>query len=216
MGRFVRVSLFSVLVLGLALLSSPVTRADDDDEKVEKENIEKAKKLADPLKKLVDAVESGKDKDTVAEVARELDTKEKYGLKIIMWAAYKPREKGGMGVGPKAVEGKSDGIEVKLIKQLRRKDPMSPDDLKKESDDLIKMAVVAKSMAEIADRHTPEKNDPLDSKKTIANWKKFNQLTKDSAKDLIEAVKANKPDKALDATKNLYSSCTNCHSTFRD
>jgi cytochrome c556 len=72
---------------------------------------------------------------------------------------------------------------------------------------------VAQSMAEIAELNTPKKDD---GKKKVANWTKYNKAQKDAASDFIKAVKAKDPDKLLDATKNLYGSCTNCHSDFRE
>jgi cytochrome c556 len=207
MKRFMRVCLFSSLALGVCLLASPISRGDDPDEKEEKENIAAAKKLTDPVKKLVEAVEGDKD---IARAAAELN--KKGDLKHIMWAAFKSRERGGLGVGEKK---KTDGVEPKLISEMRRKNPMSADDLKEQSADLIKIANIAKAIGEIAELHTPEKNDPKNPDRTVANWKKFTKREKDGAQELIDAVKANDPAKVSDATKNLYSSCTNCHIAFR-
>jgi cytochrome c556 len=204
MRRFARVGLFAVLALGLCLLSSAVSRGDDDDEQ-EKADIKEAGKATDQLKKLIEAFE--KDKG-VADAAKDLN--KKTDLKHIMWAAYKPRDKGGLGVGDKAGAIKPDGIEAKLISMSKKE--MTAAQLTKEGPDLIKMGEVAKSMAEIAELNTPKKNEP---KKPIADWTKYNTMQRTAAKDFIDAVKANKPDKLLDATKNLYSSCTNCHSVFR-
>jgi cytochrome c556 len=127
-----------------------------------------------------------------------------------MWAAYKPREKGGLGVGAKAGVIRPDGVEAKMISMSKK--PMPAKQLEKESEDLIKLAEVSKAIAEIAELNTPKKDEP---KKPVADWKTFNKRQKDSTKDFIDAVKAKDPDKLLDATKNLYSSCTNCHSVFR-
>jgi cytochrome c556 len=216
MGRFIHFCLLSILVLGVAALASPMSRGDDD-EKEEKENIAKAKKLAAPLKNLVDAVQTGKDNKAIAKTAEELDKEagklgDNDGLKYMMWAAYKLREKGGMGVGDKSDTIKPDGIEAKIISLAKKELPAAQ--LTKEADDLLRMAQVAKAIAEIVDLHTP-KTIPGNAKRTPAAWNEFNQRQKAGANDLIDAVKANKPDKVLDATRNLYSSCTNCHTTFR-
>ncbi len=184
--------------------SSGTRSADDDDEKAEKEEIAKAKKLAEPLKKLIDAQATGKG---AADAAKALDkaAMKNGDLKSIMWAAYKPAEKAGVGVGPKGA-----GIEVKII--TMQKKPLTNYELKAQAADLIKIANVAKSMAEIVDLNTPMKND---GKKTIANWKAFNKMQRDAAKDLENAVKAGKPDDVLKSMNNLYSSCTQCHGIFR-
>ncbi len=107
-------------------------------------------------------------------------------------------------------------MEPKLIIEMRKKNPMSADDLKNESANLIQMADIAKAIGEIADLRTPPKNDPKDPKRTVVAWKRFTKMEKDGAQELIDAVKANDAAKVSDATKNLYSSCTNCHSVFRD
>ena len=206
MSRFVRFGLFGVLALGVCLLTNSVTRSADDDDK---EDIDAAKKLADPVKKLLAAVQSGKD---VAKAAEDLN--KKGDLKHIMWAGFKSRDKGGVGVGEKAGAIKPDGVEAKIISMSKK--PMSGAQLEKESADLVKMAQVAQAIGDIAELNTPKKNDPKDPKKTVAAWTKYTKLQKDSAKALEDAVKANDADKVLDATKNLYSSCTNCHSIFRD
>ncbi len=206
MSRFLRCSLFTVLALSLCLLFSSVTRsADDDDEKAEKEEIAKAKKLAEPLKKLIDAQASGKG---AADAAKALDkaAQRNGDLKSIMWAAYKPAEKAGVGVGPKGT-----GIEVKII--TMQKKPLTNDELKAQAADLIKIANVAKSIADIADLNTPAKDNGT---KTIANWKAYTKMQRDAAKNLEDAVKAGTAAKVLDAMNDLYASCTNCHRDFRD
>jgi hypothetical protein len=92
------------------------------------------------------------------------------------------------------------------------KKPMTAAALEKEGPALIKMAESSKAIAEVAEMNTPKMNMPG---KPIAEWTKYNKLQKDSAQELIDAVKKNDPDKVLKATKDLYSSCTNCHSVFR-
>jgi hypothetical protein len=208
MKRFMRVCQFSAMALGICLLASPVTRGDDQEEREAKENKDAAEKLADPLKRLIDAVQNGKG---VAEATAVLDKNADEKLKRIMWAAYKPRDQGGRGVGSAPGTIRPDGIEAKIISMSKK--PLPAAQLEKESADLIKIGEVANAMVEVADLHTPKQNLP---KKPIADWKKFNKLQKDSAKEFIDAVKKNDPDKVLDATRNLYSSCTNCHSVFRD
>jgi cytochrome c556 len=207
MSNVLRFCLFGVLGLSICLLSSVmmVRAADDDDD--DKEDIAKAKKLADPLKKLIEAVEKG---DGVDKAAKDLDKAATAELKPIMWAAYKTREKGGLGVGPKAGAITPDGVEAKMISMSKK--PMTATQLDKESADLIRLATVSKGIADIAALHTPTKDD---GKKKVDDWKKYNKLQKDAAAELEKAIKAKDPDKVLDSVKNLYSSCTNCHAIFR-
>ena len=192
MSRLMHVTLFSGLALGLCLVVSPMTRADDEEEKEAKENKAAAEKVADPLKKLIAAIDNGKavDKAVVA-VDKQSDNK----LKPVMWAAYKPRQQGGLGVGDKPGTTKPDGIEAKLIAMAKK--PLPAEQLQKESEALIKMAEVAKAMGEMADLYTPKNNAP---KKPIAAWQKFNKMQKDGAQDLIDAIKTNDPNKVMNAT----------------
>ena len=206
MSRILQCGLLGVLALGLCLWTASVTRSADDDD--DAPDIKEAGKATEGLKKLIDLFEKDKDKKEIAKAAEDLD--KKTDLKHIMWAAYKPREKGGLGVGPKANAIRPDGIEAKLINMSKKEMPAAQ--LAKEGPAIMRMAETAKAMADIAERNTPKKNEP---KKPIADWTKANKAQRDAAQELIDAVKANKADKVLEATNNLYHSCTNCHSVFR-
>src|SRR5258708_26477810 len=135
MNPFLRATLFAGLALGVCLLSSTVTRGDDEEEQEKKDKAEAAKAM-DPLKKVIDAVETGKGKNAIAKATADLTANNQ--LKPIMWAAYKPREKGGLGVGDKPDAIKPDGIEAKLINMTKK--PISDKQLEKEAAALIKIA----------------------------------------------------------------------------
>jgi len=203
MNRFAHTCLFGCLALAICLVAAPSTRSADDEEEEEKANVKEAKKATEKLKGLIDAIAAGKAKDVPA-LAKALNGKT--DLKHIMWAAYKPGEKAGVGVGADAT-----GIEVKLITISKK--PLTAAQLQKEGADLIRMAQVAQAMNEIAEMNTPAKNQ---GKKLIVDWKKFNAAQKTGAQDLINAVNKNDPKAAQTAATNLYSSCTNCHAEFRD
>src|SRR5713226_5843296 len=106
MSRFLRFGLFGVLALGVCLLTSSFTRGDED---ADAADIKEAAKATDTLKKLIDAMETNKDAKDIAKLVDDLNTKT--DLKHIMWAAYKPRAKGGLGVGAKAGTITPDGVE---------------------------------------------------------------------------------------------------------
>jgi cytochrome c556 len=204
MNRLVRVCLIGSLALGIGLLASSVTRGDDDDDLPD---IKEAQKVTDKLKKLTDAVADGKTKD-LADLKKAVnDTTD---LKHIMWAAYKPPAKGGFGANPKPDSKAGEGIERRL--DLLSQKGITQGQLAKESDNLIRAAQVAQAMAEIAELNTPRMNMP---KKPIADWTKFNNQQKEGAKELIDAVKANKPADVKTAATKLYGSCTSCHGVFR-
>jgi hypothetical protein len=203
MNRFVRTCLFGSLALAFCLAVAPPSRSADDDD--DKEDIKEAQKATEKLKGLIDAIADGK-ANAVPALAKALN--DKTDLKHIMWAAYKPRDKAGIGVGGK---GDADGIEVKLM-DLGKK-PLMAAQLKAQSADLIRMAQVAQAMNEIAELNTPTKNV---GKKLIIDWTKFNTAQKNGANVLINAVNKNDPKAVQTAATNLYSSCTNCHAAFRD
>ena len=203
MSRSVRCASFAVLSLIACLLAVPVTRSRDDDDAAD---IKEAQKVSDRLRKLVDAVADGRAKD-VSDLKKPVsDTTD---LKHIMWAAYKPRAKGGFGANPKA-GGSGEGIERRLDRLGAK--GITAGQLDRESADLIRIAQVAQAMAEIAETHTPQQDMP---NKPIAKWVKFNAQQKQSAQDLIDAVKANKPKDVQAAAAKLYGSCTGCHGVFR-
>jgi hypothetical protein len=205
MSKIARFGLLGAIALGTCLLTTSIIRSADDDD--DAADIKEASKASDALKKLIDAIETSKDPKVVAAAAEELN--KKTDLKHAMWAAFKPRDKGGLGVGDKG-KIKPDGIEAKIISMSKK--PMTAAVLEKEGPALIKMAEASKAIAEVAALNTPKKDEP---KKPKADWTKYNDVQKKSAQQLIDAVKMKDPDKVLDATKNLYSSCTNCHSVFR-
>ncbi len=212
MSRFARRWQSGILVLGVCLFATPGTRSADDDA----DDIKEAQKATDKLKKLVDAVakrgEAGTDakENDKAIGALKKTLNDATDLKHVMWAAYKPRAKGGQGVGEKAGIVTPDGIEAKLIALTKRALPAGQ--LQKEGPDLIRMAQVAQAIGEVADLNPPPAGNP---KKPPAKWQQFNKEQKDGAKDLIDAVNANKPADVQTAATKLYGSCTQCHGVFR-
>jgi cytochrome c556 len=201
MTRFARVCLLGAVALAVGVLTAPATRGDDDDA-----DIKEAAKATEALQKLIDAV-AGKQMD-VPGLAKVLN--DKTDLKHVMWAAFKPRSKGGLGVGAKAGTVKPDGIEYKLNDMT--KGPLPAARLEKESADLIRMAQTAQAIAEIAEMNTPKKDE---GKKKVVDWKKFTKEQKDGAQEVIDAVNANNPKAVQAAATKLYGSCTSCHGQFR-
>ena len=85
--------------------------------------------------------------------------------------------------------------------------------MKKVGSDFKRLADITLAMAEITQLYKPMKKargmDPKD-------WIKFTDQMKEAAKELRAAVDLNKPDETKKAFTKLYSSCTSCHSVFRD
>ena len=121
---------------------------------------------------------------------------------------YKPREKGGLGVGPKA---KGDGIEIKLNNLGKR--ALSAMQATKEKDDLIMVGKVNVAMAEVTKLYAPTKPK---GGKGAKEWNGFSDEMKKASLELIAAAKKGEPDAIKKAANNLNNSCNSCHSDFRD
>jgi cytochrome c556 len=206
MSRLLQLCQLSAVMLALCLLASPhPCSADDKDDAAD---IKEAQKATEKLKKLTDAIAEGKEKE-IADLKKALnDTTD---LKHIMWAAYKPQAKGGLGANPKPDSSTGMGIERKL--DLISQKGLPQTQVTRESADLIRMAHVVQAIAEIAEMNTPKMDEP---KKPVADWKKFNKEQKEAAQDLIDAVKANNAGQVRTAATRLYGSCTSCHGVFRN
>ena len=186
MIRNLRVGLMALLAASLVVLTveQGVSAADKEE-----------------LKKAMDAVtsvikEDGKNAEAVAK-ATSIDA---------MMHLFKPKSKGGIGVGPKG-----DGIEIKIMNLAKKALPV--EQLKKEAEDIVTMAKQTKAMADINAFYGPkEKRAGKDPKE----WKKYNDEMRQSAKDLIEAVKSGKADEVKKVANTANSSCVNCHTVFRD
>jgi hypothetical protein len=194
MNRRAGIAGAGVLLAGaLGLLTAVSSQgAADDDPKTVQEAQQAVLKLMETMGK------GGNGK----EQAQAIHEKFKDDLKAVM-TVFKPRDKGGIGVGPR---GRGDGIELKII-ALGKRAP-SKGDLGKLRPDLETIARVSKAMAEVADQYPQTKNQDM--------WKKFNEEMRKGADELLEAAHGDDPKAVKTAANNLNASCTNCHSAFRD
>ncbi len=181
-----------LLALGLWAAAAPTGQGADDDEK---EAIKEAQKA---VLKLMDTMAKGGNTKAEAEAIQKKFSE----LKPVMYI-FKPRKNGGLGIG---TPGQGDGIELKII-ALSKRAP-APAAVAKDTADYVKMAEVCKAVAEVADLYPP--------KKDAATWKQYNQDMRKGADELIAAAKNGDPKKIKTAATNLNSSCTDCHSKFRD
>jgi cytochrome c556 len=199
----------SLALVGLAVL--PDTGIADDEKIIVPQEIQKA------VNQIADKVASNKDvdQDTAA-----LFKQEGNNLKKIMWI-FKPRmakSEGGFGIGPKAGAYEKDGIEVLIIikgnpKPRTAEQKVTKEELEKHGEDYIRAMDVTIAMAEIAQQYKPTKKLPGQNP---ANWTRFADDMKKAAIDVKAAVTKKDPDTTKAAFIKLYSSCTNCHSNFRD
>jgi hypothetical protein len=119
---------------------------------------------------------------------------------------FKPRDKGGIGVGSKAGVVVPDGIEKKLISMER--DAPSGSTLKKEAEALEEMGYVIAAMAKTT------KNKPVAKAKT----KEWNGWCDDMAASGVKLSAAAKSQTAADLktlARKINASCNACHSTYR-
>ena len=127
--------------------------------------------------------------------------------------SFKPRAKGGFGIGMKAglVPANQDGIEAYL--PTLSKKGLSAADAGKLADPIIAMCNRVLAIAEVSDHLWPESKESSKSKK---KWLDLNEIMKVGAKDLSEAVSSKNYAGVKKAASKLNSSCTDCHSVFRD
>jgi cytochrome c556 len=183
------------LALGVSVLA--VARGRDKDEA---DNLKAAAAAAPDVQKLADAAG---DPAALKKEAAAISTKDE--LLPIMWA-FKPREKGGLGVG-----AKGEGIELKLISL--GKNVLPANDLSAQGADLKRMAEVTRGIAEVTPSYAGKfTKTPAEAKQ----WKGYAEDMKKASTDLIAAVKANNGKSIKDVTNHLNASCNDCHEKFRD
>jgi hypothetical protein len=193
MNRLTTVVLGSfALGVGIWVLAGS-SRADDE------EDARLARDARNAVEKLIDKMNKG---GTGKDQAREI--REKFTeLKPIMLAGFKPPPGGTR-------PGDGDAIEARIIKWSNAAKPMAPAELDKQKAALQRAAEVARSMAEVAALYPRKK--PADT----AKWKRYNDDMRKAADDLAKAVKASDPKAVHKAVTDIYGSCTDCHSDFRD
>jgi len=185
--------------LTVAALALPTRAAYDDEEKAVKEAGMAVKKLSGQL----DAKDIAKQAEAVAK---------KHDIEYVMHA-FKPRSKGGEGVGATAPPmGVKDSIELAVIDFGTKKGALNAAAIKQSQADLLQLARTTQAIAEITYFYPPPKKPGAKP----ANWKAHLDEMKAGAKDLTEAIKAGDADKFKTASLRVNASCNNCHSEFRD
>jgi hypothetical protein len=188
----------AVMALGIALLAAnnPVVADDDDD------------KMIKAAQKDILALAADIAADKKIDPARAAAIRKKYEDLNHLMIGFKPRDKKGIGIGPK---GAGDGIELKLNNLGKRK--LSPMQLAKESKELLRMASINLAYAEIVYHYAPAKPK---LGKGAKEWKQYTAEMKMANREFINAVKAGKPDLVKTAANNINNTCNSCHSDFRD
>jgi cytochrome c556 len=184
------------LALGIWATAAPIGQGADDDDK---ETLKEAKQAQADVLKLMATMDKGGNPSADAAAIKSKFSELKPSMYI-----FKPRARGGLGIGPM---GKRDGIEFKIM-DLSSKKPPTAAEVAKEMEDYIKIAKVSKAMAEVTDQYLP--------KKDANDWKKFTQEMRKGADQLIAAAKKGDPAAIKKAATTLNASCTDCHGKFRD
>ena len=193
-----RLAVAALLAAGIWVLATADGRGQQDDKEV--------KEAKEAVTKLVNAMRQGGNAGPqAAEVAKKVEIE---NLMIV----FKPRNKGGFGVGPKpnTTTPAKDGIEQKIINMGRLR--LKKDQVAQQKEPLIEMAERVQAIAEITQHYMPPKKAGANP----ANWKKYAQEMKKSAQDFGGAVKGGDPMKIKAAATDLNAACTNCHGDFRD
>ncbi len=199
--------LAAVLAGGVLFLS--VVRARDDTDKEEQAKIDAAKKAAADVVKLADAAAA--DGAALKQQADAIVKKYPKEMLPIMWQ-MKPRDKGGLGVGPKADAYTNDAIELQLLELGGRK-AKTAKDIKDHGADWQRMTEVVKGISAVAPSYAKK------YAKTPADEKVWTGLCDDMSKgsdDLIDAIKKDDATAFKKAVDNLNHSCNECHTKFRD
>jgi hypothetical protein len=179
------------LTLGLCLLAGVSGLAADDDDK---------KAAAEARQAVVDLANGKGNPKAIAD---------KYEIEDVM-RVFKPRDKRGLGVGPKPGAITPDGIEAKWINMGKGKGP-SKVELTRDLAALVQAAQVTRAVGEI-NEHYASKSGQKDPKK----YKQLNEDMIKCSKELIDAFKTADPKIVKTAVNKLNQSCNECHTMFRD
>jgi hypothetical protein len=173
-------------------------RHDDDED-------EDSKKATETLRKVAKAFGGGKEADKA-----DVETLTKLDLGESMHK-FKPRDKGGFGIGDKPGAISPDGIQSKVEALGKRK--LTAAAVTKEADAIAQMALEVAAISVAATAHAPKKKEPGKDPK---DWKQWTVEMKDSAVELNKAAKAKSADDIKKAATKLQGSCNSCHGAFRD
>jgi hypothetical protein len=167
---------------------------------------------AHPKKVLEMAAKMKTDKDEgmkmAAAFAKKLDT-----LEHVMHS-FKPRKKGGLGVGPKPEEITPDGIELYIIQTQR--DGITATALAKQAKALEDLAYHSAAIAEVARNFDSDELFKGAKKGKKKDWQDLAARSRDASLKLAAAAQAKGAGEIKSAAKVLNDVCNACHSIFRE
>jgi hypothetical protein len=124
--------------------------------------------------------------------------------------AFKPRSKGGIGVGPKGSGITPDGIELKINAIAR--DGITGPAMKKEGDALVRVGYVTEAMAQFA---VAKPWDAPMGKKTPAAWNEWADKMVTASAEFTKAAKGGSAADLKKAASNIKNTCDGCHAIFK-
>jgi hypothetical protein len=166
--------------------------------------------MAQPNPALQDVLDLAKDIEAgkpVAKKAAAIHGKHEDGNELMK--GLKPRNKGGIGVGP---NGPSDGIEYKL--NLLGKRALKKSQFDKEKLELLRMAYINLAYAEIVRHYAPRRRTR--DGKGGREWRQYTTDWKAATNELLGAIKKDSPEGVKKASNKITNTCNGCHEHFRD
>lgn len=125
-----------------------------------------------------------------------------------VFSLRRPR-RGGVGIGSAVKAGHRDSIEDLILDWSGRKPP-TRDELQEHKKDLLRVARVLQSMAELApyrrETYMPPNND-----KMHANWQQLCAQFKTVSRDLHEAIDKGEEAQTRQVAVRLQLTCSYCH-----
>lgn len=121
---------------------------------------------------------------------------------------FKPRTKGGLGVGPAGAVAK-DGVEMLILDLARDVAPATR--LAKEGDHISDAGYNVAALADI----TRDIKQSWTAKKTQKDWQKWSDEMRDAGLKFAAAAKAKGGQELKTASAKVRASCDGCHSIFR-
>ena len=126
---------------------------------------------------------------------------------------FKPRKKGGIGVGEPDEKITPDSIELKIGNMADPKKALKAPAIAKEKAALIKMSDTILGIGDAVHFYKPTAPKPGTK---LENWTKYTVEMQAGSKDLIKALKDGDPKSVEKASIRINASCTDCHSEFRN
>jgi len=200
MNRTVKWTAAALLALGLSALTVRTSfSAEDEDEK---------KATAAAQKAIMDLMAKA---GTPAAVADAMKVAKAHKLEHTM-RGFKPKAKGGIGIGTGLTKaGHKDSVEL-LIIDYAKKAPTAKE-VTDYNADLVKAAQITHAISQTTLFQGPER---AVGKKTPARWKELTEDMRKASADFLAAAKAKDAAKVGETAQKLNTSCTECHSIFRD